>query len=170
ERNRRSEQLAADMIERRKPASMWKEYLLEYGEVDFAALRVQLNAESEASARYLAGIESLQVETAKVAALASILGALVKPKSLAAQAGELGTFTKEASTDLTELICAGSKTDLAAKTAARKVVDAAVADLTAQSRTQAVKEELDRRKKVQAKLAAEIKSLGTLRGLKKCPS
>jgi hypothetical protein len=132
ERNERSEALAADYAEARRPVSLWRKDLADYAKIDFEANRELLTDDIDASSRYLQTFGSLTIEQDKVNALSKLLAALAKKPSLNDDIAALGTFANEAKTDFDKKICTDLKSrkgdqDDAAK-AAQKAYDAKKCD------------------------------------------
>src|SRR5262245_31858086 len=62
ERNERSDVLAADYAEGRRPVSMWRRDLAEYAKADYDANRGLLTGEIDASSAYLQTLAGLTIE------------------------------------------------------------------------------------------------------------
>ncbi len=129
ERARRSERLAADFVEGRKPVSMWKDFLKEYGDVDWRMTRELLEKESIDGAEFLTGLASLSYEVAKVDALDTVLSGLEKPETFLDQIQLLQKFGSETVTEFDKKVCAGLKTELTAATQSAAALQKAVAAL-----------------------------------------
>jgi hypothetical protein len=95
ERNGRSIALAADYTEGRRPVSRWQTDLLDYAQLDYAAHRELLGAGIDATSRYMAGVQALDVEQAKVDAAAKLLELLQKEPSWKAEATAAVEFGKD---------------------------------------------------------------------------
>jgi hypothetical protein len=93
ERAERSIAAAADYAEGRRPLSRWQSDLLAYAERDHAAHKPRL-AEIAAASRFMADVQALQTEQAKVDVLAELLTALEKKPSLKDDAAAFGGFAE----------------------------------------------------------------------------
>ncbi len=118
QRNLRSESLAAAFAEGRRPTSTWREALLEYANLDLASARADLEAHIAGEASLLAGLDSLQIDLARLDAFDKILASLQSPPTLTDEIAELGNFAQQTKTDFDKLVCAGLKAQLAAEASA----------------------------------------------------
>jgi hypothetical protein len=105
ERTARSTALAADYDEGRKPASRWQTDLAEYAQIDYRLNRDLLAADVGAGAEYLQKLQVLEVEQAKVDALAKLLAALAKKPSLAADLEAIGAFAEDTKAEFDKKVC-----------------------------------------------------------------
>jgi hypothetical protein len=95
ERNRRAIEVAADYAEGRRPVSRWQTDLLGYAQADYDAHRELFSAGIDADSRFMAGIQALEEEQAKVDAAAKLLDTLQKPPSLTDELGAATHFAED---------------------------------------------------------------------------
>jgi hypothetical protein len=95
ERDERAIAAAADYAENRRPVSRWQSHLLDYALVDYDAHRETLNAELGDESRFMASIQALQIEQAKVVVLAKLLATLEKKPSLKDEVTAAAEFGKD---------------------------------------------------------------------------
>jgi hypothetical protein len=95
ERDERSIAAAADYAEGRRPVSRWQSDLLAYAERDYAAHRPRLITEIDAANRFMADVQALEVEQAKIDVLADLLQALEKKPSFKEDAAAIGGFAAD---------------------------------------------------------------------------
>lgn len=105
ERNERSDELAADYDEGRKPVSLWRKHLSEYARIDYAQNRDLLTADMDANTRYLQRFEDLKIEQDKVDALGKILASLAKKSSFKEDVEALGDFAADTNDDFEKKVC-----------------------------------------------------------------
>jgi hypothetical protein len=132
ERNERSDALAADYEEGRKPVSLWRKDLADYAQIDYRVNRQLLTDDVEASSRYLNNFAELAVEKDKVDALSKLLASLAKKPTLKSDIEALATFASDTKDEFEKKVCADLKAkkggqDDAAK-AAQKAYDAKKCD------------------------------------------
>lgn len=107
EREERATQLEADYREGRKPVSLYRNDLRAYAEIDFAALKLRLTSDEDASAPYLAQLVALESDAAIVDGYDKILKNLVKERSIKDQIGDLQQFVSDSKTAFDKLVCDG---------------------------------------------------------------
>jgi hypothetical protein len=168
ERTRRSERLANDYADRRKPVSQWKDDLLEYAQLDYQLNRDLLRQESTDGAEYLIGLETLKFEQAKLEALDTILEGLAKPASFLEQVEELGSFAAATKEAFDKKVCDGSKADLTAKVKVETDLKAVVAALLAKPQDAAVVKELTEKQDALKAASAAVKGVTEFRQKKGC--
>ncbi len=105
ERNERSDTLAADYTEGRKPVSLWRKDLADYAKIDYAANREMLAAETDTTSQYLQSFDDLKVEQDKISALSKLLAALAKKPSLRDGASALGSFAEDTKNEFDKKVC-----------------------------------------------------------------
>jgi hypothetical protein len=117
ERAERANALAADYQEGRKPASLWREDLAEYANVDYERTKQLLMTDIDAETNYLQRYQSIAIEQDKVDALAKLLDAMAKKQSLKDEAGALVGFVEDTKQEFDEKVCSAleSNTDAASK-------------------------------------------------------
>jgi len=130
-RNLRSEELAVDYAQGRKPDSPWKSRLLQYAQLDFEQNRAILGADMDSKSTYTSSLLELEIEQAKITALRKLLTQLEKPRSFAQEAKAIGEFGQEAKKEFDKLVCAGLKEQKAEKDKAKKESEAMLKALTA---------------------------------------
>jgi hypothetical protein len=114
ERTARSIALAADYDEGRKPVSRWQADLAEYAQMDYRLNRDLLAADFGAGAEFMQKVQSLEIEQAKVDALAKLLAALAKKPSLAEDLQAIGAFAEDTKTEFDNKVCAALAKDTSA--------------------------------------------------------
>jgi hypothetical protein len=114
ERTARSIALAADYDEGRKPPSRWQTDLAEYAQLDYRLNRDLLTADFGAGAEYMRKIQALEIEQAKVDALAKLLAALARKPSLAADLQAIGAFAEDMKTEFDAKVCEALAKDTSA--------------------------------------------------------
>jgi hypothetical protein len=105
ERTSRSIALAADYDEGRKPASRWQTDLAEYAQTDYRLNRDLLAADLGAGAEYMQKLQALEIEQAKVDALAKLLAALAKKPSLADDLTAITAFAEDTKAEFDKKVC-----------------------------------------------------------------
>lgn len=117
ERAERANALAADYQEGRKPASLWREDLAEYANVDYERTKQFLMTDIDAETNYLQRYQSIAIEQDKVDALAKLLDALAKKQSLKDETSALVGFVEDTKQEFDEKVCSAleSKTDSASR-------------------------------------------------------
>jgi len=109
ERNERSDELAADYDEGRKPVSLWRKDVSDYARIDYEQNRGLLSAEMDASTRYMERFENLKLEQDRVDALSKLLTALAKKPSLKDDFDALSGFAEDTKDDFDKKVCAQLK-------------------------------------------------------------
>jgi hypothetical protein len=127
ERNERSDALAADYADGRKPTSQWRRDIADYARVDYDANRELLAGAIDASSKYMQEFADLTVEQDKVDALSKLIAALEKKPSLKDDADALGTFAADTKANFEKLVCADLKTKINNTNAAGKAATKAYA-------------------------------------------
>lgn len=115
ERTSRSIALAAEYDEGRKPASRWQADLEEYAQIDYRMNRDLLSADFGAGAEYLQKLQALEIEQAKVDALATLLARLAKQPSLAEDLQAIGAFAEDTKVAFDTKVCAALAKDASAE-------------------------------------------------------
>ncbi len=105
ERNERSDALAVDYAEGRKPVSHWRIDLAEYAKIDYAANREMLTAEIDANSRYLQNFDDLKIEQDKVEALSKLLDTLIKKPSIKSDVAALTSFASDTQHEFDKKVC-----------------------------------------------------------------
>jgi hypothetical protein len=95
ERDERAIAVAADYADGRRPISRWQSHLLDYAQLDYDAHRETLNADIDEQSRFMADIQALQVEQAKVVVLSKLLSALEEKPTLKDELTAAGKFGKD---------------------------------------------------------------------------
>jgi len=124
ERNERSDDLAADYDEGRKPVSLWRKELSDYAKIDYSTNREVLVSEVDASTLYLQRLDNLKIEQDKVDALSKLLAMLAKKPSLKDDVGALTSFADDTKQEFDKKVCSQLKsqkngTDATAKAASK---------------------------------------------------
>jgi len=105
ERTARSIALAADYDESRKPPSRWQTDLADYGQMNYRLNRDLLAADLGAGAEYMQKLQTLEIEQAKIDALAMLLEALAKKPSLAEDLAAIGAFAEDTKREFDKKVC-----------------------------------------------------------------
>jgi hypothetical protein len=105
ERNARSIALAADYDEGRKPVSRWQTDLAEYGQMDYRLTRDLLAADIDAGSEFLQKMQALELEQAKINALAKLLAALAEKPTIAQDIEAVTQFAEDTKNDFDKKIC-----------------------------------------------------------------
>jgi hypothetical protein len=105
ERNERTDELAADYSEGRKPVSLWRKHIAEYAKIDFTQNRDLLAADMQSETRYLRKFEDLKVEKEKVDGLAKLLDALSKKRTLKEDVDALSGFSQDTKLQFDIKVC-----------------------------------------------------------------
>jgi hypothetical protein len=114
ERSARSIALAADYDEGRKPPSRWQTELAEYAQIDYRLNRDLLSADFGAGAEFMQKLQALEIEQAKIDALAKLLAALAKRPSLAEDLAAVGAFVEDTKEEFDKKVCAALAKDTSA--------------------------------------------------------
>ena len=114
ERSARSIALAADYDEGRKPPSRWQSDLLEDAQIDYRLNRDLLSADLGAGAEFMQKLQALEIEQAKIDALAKLLAALATKPSLADDLSALETFAEDTKTEFDKKLCEALAKDASA--------------------------------------------------------
>jgi hypothetical protein len=105
ERSAQSIALAADYDEGRKSPSRWQTDLAQYAQLDYQLNRDLLSADLGAGAEYMQKLQALEIEQAKIDALAKLLAALAKKPSLAADLQAIGAFVEDTKAEFDKKVC-----------------------------------------------------------------
>ena len=105
ERSARSIALAADYDEGRKPPSRWQTDLAEYAQIDYQLNRALLSADVDAGGEFQQKLQALEIEQARIDALAKLLAALAKKPTLAQDIEDIGSFAEDAKTEFDKKVC-----------------------------------------------------------------
>jgi hypothetical protein len=105
ERSARAIALAADYEEGRKPPSRWQTELAEYAAIENRINRDLLTADLGAGAEFMQKLTALEIEQAKVDALAKLLAALAKKPSLADDITAISAFAEDTKNEFDKKVC-----------------------------------------------------------------
>lgn len=107
ERNKRAREMAEGYIsgQNAPTTSEIRASLKNYASYDFEQTRVLLENEAEASTRFLANLESLELEGQKVESLSKALEELSKPKKPLKQLKEFVSFATQVDKEMQKLAC-----------------------------------------------------------------
>jgi len=105
ERSARSIALAADYDEGRKPPSRWQTDLAEYALMDYRLNRDLLSADVNAGGEFQQKLQALEIEQARIDALAKLLAALAKKPTLAEDIEAIGSFAEDTKKEFDKKIC-----------------------------------------------------------------
>jgi hypothetical protein len=111
ERSARAIALAADYDEGRKPPSRWQTELAEYAAIENRINRDLLTADLGAGAEFMQKLTSLEIEQAKVDALAQLLATLAKKPSLADDIAAISAFAEDTKEEFDKKVCAALAKD-----------------------------------------------------------
>lgn len=125
DRNERSDYLAAEYDEGRKPVSQWRMDLAEYAQADYTTNKDLLVSDIDTNSLYLQKLEDLKVEQDKVDALSKLLASLSQKPSLKNDVGSLATFAEDTKKEFDQKVCAQLKTQKDGNDAAAKVASKA---------------------------------------------
>ena len=125
ERNERSDALAADYDEGRKPVSLWRKDLSEYARIDYEANRELLVADMDANTRFLQNFDNLKIEQDKVDALAKVLAALSQKPSLKDDISAISSFAGDTKTEFDKKVCSQLKSQIKVNDPTKDVAAAA---------------------------------------------
>ena len=114
ERNARAIAFAADYDEGRKPVSRWQSDLAEYGQIDYRLTRDLLIADVSAGTEFLQKLQELDIEQARVDALAKLLEALAKKPTLAQDLEAITAFAEDTKEEFDKKLCAALAKDTSA--------------------------------------------------------
>jgi hypothetical protein len=120
DRNERSDYLAAEYDEGRKPVSQWRMDLTQYARTDYTTNKDLLVSEIDTNSLHLQKLEDLKVEQDKVDALSKLLTSLSQKPSLKNDVGTLATFAEDTKKAFDQKVCAQLKTQKAGNDAAAK--------------------------------------------------
>jgi len=123
ERTHRAETMADDFIQRNRPLTHWKDYLLDYAAQDLKANRELLELDSLDGSRFLEGVQNLQIDFDKLQSLDKVLESLNQKKSVLAGLKDLAAVGQDTKTEFDKLVCDGLKQDLASKQSAKQAAD-----------------------------------------------
>jgi hypothetical protein len=105
ERNERTDSLAADYDEGRKPVSLWRKDIGEYARIDYTRNRELLLAEMDSETLYIKKFEDLKAEKDKVDALAKLLDALANRRTIKEDVDALNGFAADTAKGFDVKIC-----------------------------------------------------------------
>jgi len=125
ERNERSDILAADYDEGRKPVSLWRKGLSDYARIDYDANRQLLLSDLDANTRYLQGFDDLKIEQDKVDALSKLLATLEKKPSFKDDVKAISSFAEDTKTEFDKKVCSGLKSQIKVNDPTKDVAAAA---------------------------------------------
>jgi outer membrane murein-binding lipoprotein Lpp len=114
ERNRRSEELGEKISTAKEPPTLSQIFasLQDYAKSDFETTQSLLEESLDARSKYLADLESLEVELQKVKLLKEALKELAKSKSDFKQFKQAADFALKTDEGITKLLCADLKKQL----------------------------------------------------------
>jgi hypothetical protein len=125
ERNERSDALAADYEEGRKPVSLWRKDLSDYARIDYEANRELLLADMDANTRFLQDFDDLKIEQDKVDALSKLLAALAQKPSLKDDINAISSFAGDTKTEFDKKVCSQLKSQIKVNDPTKDVAAAA---------------------------------------------
>jgi hypothetical protein len=125
ERNERSDILAADYDEGRRPVSLWRKDLSDYARIDYDANRQLLLSDLDANTRYLQGFDDLKIEQDKVDALSKLLVTLEKNPSLKDNIKAISSFAEDTKTEFDKKVCSELKSQIKVNDPTKDVAAAA---------------------------------------------
>lgn len=125
ERNERSDALAADYEEGRRPISLWRKDLSEYARVDYAANRELLLADLDANTRFLRNFDDIKIEQDKVDALSKLLAALAQKPSVKDDINAISSFAGDTKTEFDKKVCSQLKSQIKVNDPTKDVASAA---------------------------------------------
>jgi hypothetical protein len=114
ERSARAIALAADYDEGRKPPSRWQTDLAEYAAIENRINRDLLTLDLGAGAEFMQKLTALEIEQAKVDALAKLLAALAKKPSLADDITAISAFAEDTKNEFDKKVCEALAKDASA--------------------------------------------------------
>lgn len=114
ERSARTIALAADYDEGRKPPSRWQSELADYAQIEYRLNRDLLAADMNAKGEFMSRLQALEIEQAKVDALAKLLAALAKKPSLADDITAIAAFGEDAKEEFDKKVCEALAKDTSA--------------------------------------------------------
>lgn len=125
ERNERSDALAADYDEGRKPVSLWRKDLSEYARIDYEANRDLLLSDIDTHTRFLQDFDDLKIEQDKVNALSKLLAALAEKPSLKDDISAISSFAGDTKTEFDKKVCSQLKSQIKVNDPTKDVAAAA---------------------------------------------
>lgn len=128
ERNERSDEIAADYDEGRKPTSLWRKDISDYARLDNARNRELLTADMDANTRYLDRFETLKIEQDKVDALSKLLASLAAKPSIKDDLARLSGFAEDTKQEFDVKVCKQLKVEKTATDDAGKAATKSYAD------------------------------------------
>ena len=111
ERSARTIALAADYDEGRKPPSRWQTDLAAYAEIDYRLNRDLLAADVNAGGEFQQKLQALEIEQARIDALAKLLAALAQKPTLAEDLRAIGSFADDTKNAFDTKVCAALAKD-----------------------------------------------------------
>ena len=105
ERSARSIALAADYDEGRKSPSRWQTDLGEYAQIDYRLTRDLLAADVDAGSEFQQKLQALEIEQARIDAVAKLLAALAKKPTLAEDLEAVGAFAEDTKKEFDKQVC-----------------------------------------------------------------
>lgn len=105
ERSARTIALAADYDESRKPPSRWQTDLAEYAQIDYRLNRDLLAADVNAGGEFQQKLQTLEMEQARVDALAKFLAALAQKPTLTEDLQAIGSFAEDTKKAFDTKVC-----------------------------------------------------------------
>jgi hypothetical protein len=142
ERDERTNELAADYLEGRKPVSLYRTHLRSYAQAEYDARKASLESAVDTSLPYVQQLAKLEADKETVEALGKALNALQQKRSLKTEATDLEGFVTETKKDFTLMVCTDLKTKqtalatkIAAESGDQKTADQAQSDAITKLRT-----------------------------------
>jgi len=114
ERNARTIALAADYDEGRRPPSRWQSELAEYAQIDYRMNKDLLTADIDAGTEFMQKLQALELEQAKIDALAKLLETLATKPSLAQDILAITAFAEDTKKEFDKKICEALAKDTSA--------------------------------------------------------
>ncbi len=106
DRDERTNELAADYLEGRKPVSLYRTHIRAYAQAEYDARKDSLESAVDASLPYAQQLVQLQADKETIQALSKALDALEKKRDLKTEGEDLKGFVTETKKDFTLLVCA----------------------------------------------------------------
>ncbi len=109
ERDERSTELAADYLEGRKPASLYRSQLRAYAQLEYEQRRQSLAANVDGSFPYLERLAALDADKENIQALSKMLGSLAENQSFSKELKDLESLVTDTKTAFDKQVCAELK-------------------------------------------------------------
>ena len=105
ERIERSRAMALDFLEGKRNTTRWREPVREYARRDYEIQREFLLEDMDGQMKFLARIQSLELDKQQISALKKAFGALAGKPTLTEQAQQLVSFAKDTNSEFTTQLC-----------------------------------------------------------------